>query len=229
MSLAQWMDVLLSDQNPMLPSAAVMQTYLRAAWLAPLLLCALWLMRMVAARKGLAVSLPVRTASSVLLVIWILLPQGLSPAYWLGLAFNAPALMSVLLCFWLGWKQAAGVQSNSKGESTFAARWGRAYALFGVVFGYALLLDTLALLPVQLYAWGFSPAALACMVVLAVVPCVVSNPTLHGNRWALLMPAALLVFVLTRLPTGNVWDVLLDPLLWVGLQINGVLAKRVKA
>jgi hypothetical protein len=29
----------------------------------------------------------------------------------------------------------------------------------------------------------------------------------------------LLLFALTRLPTGNVWDALLDPITWVGLQL----------
>jgi hypothetical protein len=143
----------------------------------------------------------------------------------LGLAFNAPALVSVLLCIWLDWKHGAGETSESGTDS----RWGKAYAVLGVVLGYVLLLDTLALLPVQLYAWGFSPAALACALVVAVIPCVALNPWRRDNSWALLMPAALLVFVLTRLPTGNVWDVLLDPLLWVALQIQWVLAKRSKA
>jgi len=27
------------------------------------------------------------------------------------------------------------------------------------------------------------------------------------------------VYVLTRLPTGNVWDALLDPLLWIYLHV----------
>ena len=224
MTFSQWMEVLLSDQNPLLPNGNAMQVYLRAAWAAPLLVGALWVLRVVAERKGLVVSMTARVVLSIVLVIWILLPGGLSPAYWLGLAFNAPALVSVLLCIWLDWKHGAGVPSESGADS----RWGRAYAVLGVAMGYVLLLDTLALLPVQLYAWGFSPAALACALVVAVVPCVVLNPWQRGNSWALLMPAALLVFVLTRLPTGNVWDVVLDPLLWVALQIHWVRRDRFK-
>jgi hypothetical protein len=34
-------------------------------------------------------------------------------------------------------------------------------------------------------------------------------------------PAALLLFAATRLPTGNVWDALIDPWLW--LFLNGAL------
>ena len=34
-------------------------------------------------------------------------------------------------------------------------------------------------------------------------------------------PGALLLFAATRLPSGNVWDALMDPLLWLLLQ--GVL------
>jgi hypothetical protein len=33
-----------------------------------------------------------------------------------------------------------------------------------------------------------------------------------------LLPAALLLFAATRLPTGNVWDALLDPWLWLLFQ-----------
>ena len=36
----------------------------------------------------------------------------------------------------------------------------------------------------------------------------------------------LLLFVLTRWPSGNLWDALLDPLLWLGLQVRWAWAWR---
>jgi len=38
-----------------------------------------------------------------------------------------------------------------------------------------------------------------------------------------LMLGVLALFVLTRLPTGNVWDALLDPWLWGGLQAGWLI------
>jgi len=41
-----------------------------------------------------------------------------------------------------------------------------------------------------------------------------------------LLPLVLLFFVLTRLPTGNLWDALLDPLLWIVLQVYAIRVVR---
>ena len=46
---------------------------------------------------------------------------------------------------------------------------------------------------------------------------------IHRLTSTLLLAAALLLlFVLTRWPSGNLWDALLDPLLWLGLQFFGL-------
>ncbi len=214
MTLAQWMDLVLSEQNPLLPSSAAMRVYLRAGWVLVLLLGVTWQMRAVAQRKGQSFSALARVAPLALAVFCMLLPGDLSPTYGLGLAFNMPALLSVMLCIGVVQKHVL----NRHVDKMPAQRWALIYMALGVVLGYALLLDTLALLPVQLYAWGFSPAALACALLVSVVPCIVLNPLHRGNAWTWLMPTALIVFVATRLPTGNVWDVLLDPLLWLVLQ-----------
>jgi hypothetical protein len=45
----------------------------------------------------------------------------------------------------------------------------------------------------------------------------------HGSTlW--IAPTALLLFAVTRLPTGNLWDALMDPWLWVLL--HGLLLRR---
>jgi hypothetical protein len=96
-------------------------------------------------------------------------------------------------------------------------------AWVGVLLGYVLLLDTLGYLPLQVYAWGFSPWALAAVMVVSLLPFVL------GARGvaAWIAPSALLCFAATRLPTGNVWDAVLDPLTWLVLHV--LLLLRVRA
>jgi hypothetical protein len=222
MTSAQWIAILMSDRSPLLPDALAMHMYLRVSWLVLLLLGATCLLRRAVARFGLPASRLLRMTPVALFMLLLWVPDDLSPAYWLGLAFNMPAMLSVLLCFGL-WRE---YTFSSQIDGAPLKGWLMAYLAGAVVLGYLLLLDTLAMLPVQLYAWGFSPAALACALLVAVIPCVALNPLQRGYQWTCLMPVALLVFVFTRLPTGNVWDVLLDPLLWVALQIYGVRKAR---
>jgi hypothetical protein len=82
--------------------------------------------------------------------------------------------------------------------------------------GWVLALDTFAVLPLQqsIYAWGFSPLASLALMTGAAAVWVISA------RWLYTLPLfALALFVLTRLPSGNVWDAVLDPLLWLYLHI----------
>lgn len=226
MNLAQWIALLLSDQNPLLPTAGVMQWYLRLGWIAPVMVFALWLMRLFFARLGSGPSGNLRgsvhAALCVGVVLLVALPGSASLTYWLGLAFNAPALLSVMLSVSV-WRQSMWSPESSSAQSQ---RWALMYAGLGVLLGYVLLLDVLALLPLQLYAFGFSPLALVLVLLVSLIPCSVLNPVQRGNGWTLLMPVALLVFVATRLPTGNVWDVVMDPLLWVVLQVRLVMTVR---
>jgi hypothetical protein len=93
-----------------------------------------------------------------------------------------------------------------------------AFTLLGVVLGWLLLLDTLALVPMQLYAWGFSPWSAGVALLLGLLPWIFQG--ISGLRSAGgLIVLAVVVFTLLRLPTGNVWDALLDPWLWVVLHV----------
>lgn len=220
MSLANWMDVLLSDQNPLLPSAAAMRMYLIAAWVTLEFWCVVWAIRRVVPRFDLRNNVWAFGALFVALLYFNLSRDGASPAYWLGLAFNAPSFMCLLLC---------GLFCDRPDADTPPActqRWSFALAAGGAALGYVLLLDLLALLPVQLYAWGFSPVAAIVLMALSLAPCVALNPLQRGNRWVCFLPLSLLLFVLTRLPTGNVWDAVLDPLLWVALHVYVVIRVR---
>lgn len=146
------------------------------------------------------------------------IPGMWGPVYWLGLAFQTPSTLAVL---WAGqhlysrWPIAAWTlkarQSQRNGVNM-------AFAVLGVVLGWLLLLDTLALIPMQLYAWGFSPWGAGVAVFFGLSPWIFQG--IAGLRSAGgLVVLAVAIFTLLRLPTGNVWDALLDPWLWLVLHI----------
>ena len=229
MNVALW----LSTQAPALPQAWAMQVDVSLGW-------ALVLALLVAV-LGARLALPVRRLLAWGLALWTLLPGPLSLDYWLGLAFHAPSLSAQLLCLVFLQRllypartvatppTAATTQAEAAAthvQERFApVPKGLLWVLLGagVLLGYGLLLDTFAVLPQQVYAWGFSPALLLGLLALSLLPWVLrgaaadaKNPTL----W--LVPLALLLFAITRLPTGNVWDAVLDPWLWVLLQLAGL-------
>ena len=108
--------------------------------------------------------------------------------------------------------------------SAFSARaaprrlWDRLGLALLLVLGWLLLLDTFALLPWSLYRLGFAPVASVVLLLVAVLPGVVGGWTAwRSNRGALLFLLAILLFMPTRWPTGNVFDAVLDPGLWLFL------------
>lgn len=135
-------------------------------------------------------------------------------AAYLALAFQTPSAVAVAWAVWT-WRRA--LQPTSQVPSPLPV-W---VACVGVVLGWALVIDTLNSWPVwfnpQLYAWGFEATAL--WAVLAVV--------LAWGWWAntwgsgvVIVLGALGLFALTRWPTGNVWDALLDPFVWLALHVQ---------
>jgi hypothetical protein len=98
-----------------------------------------------------------------------------------------------------------------------------------IVLGWVLLLDALAWLPISLYAWGFSPLALAGAALSAAFFWALAGGTRAGNQpgwpWLAALPLFVLpLFVLTRLPSGNLWEALIDPWLWLLLQWRWLLS-----
>ncbi|MDZ7938162.1 MAG: hypothetical protein U5M53_07740 [Rhodoferax sp.] len=139
-------------------------------------------------------------------LLWSLWPGPLSVSYWLGLAFQAPSGLAVVLAcnaLWRAWR-------GPMAPSATGAAWGW-WPL--ALLGWVLLLDTMAWWPVSLYAWGFGPQALGWLLFVSLLPAVAMGWRPHCAVWA--MPLALLLFVALRLPTGNVWDAVLDPWLWL--------------
>ncbi len=205
---------LLATDTPALPSAGVMRLGLTVGWALVLAL--------LGAGLGFRLAAGARRLLALALALWTLVPGPASPDYWLGLAFHAPSLSAMLLCAW-GLQRLLFAPPHQAGTAPVpsAPLW---LLALGVLPGYALMLDTFAALPLQIYAWGFSPLALLCLLAVSLLPGLRRRlPLAWGVPEVWVAPAALLLFAATRLPTGNVWDALTDPWLW--LFLNGVLLR----
>jgi len=220
-----WLAQVLATNTPALPSPLAMQIWLHLGWSVVLACLGANLVgRWRAGRPGKLDGM--QWGVALALGLWAWVPGPYSPAYWLGLAFQAPSIAAVLLCDALLRSRFFSTRTGTSiNEPTNPAALALAGA--GVLLGWALLLDSLALLPVQLYAWGFSPAAVGLVLLVGLVPWAVGagkRPLGRSREWV--VPVAVLVFVVLRLPTGNVWDAVLDPWLWLVLHVFAARALR---
>jgi hypothetical protein len=229
MSLMDWLDWmrLVQDAAPLLPQASLLPMLRQAGW-------ALVLAALVSAASHLFAARRIRDGGRLLaltLALWACIPGPWGLSYWLGLAFQTPSLMAMALSlhyFWQGlahrkWPQL--MQEPVLSASRQHGPWQHRYAVLGIVLGWLLVVDTFGYLPVSLYAWGFSPLAYALFLLLAM------GPWVMGTRLSQTAPAPTLFFILvwfglTRWPTGNLWDAVLDPWLFIGLQIYLVARYR---
>ena len=170
-----------------------------------------------------------RQAALVLVLLWLALPGSASLAYWLAQAFQMPSLSSAALGLAYLWRVWRGPPRAGAGDGVRAAtacqlmhslRW------LAVLLGWLLLLDLLALLPLSLYGLGFGTPALGVAVSLLLLFWLRWGAAPAAWPWLALAAVVLLLFVLTRWPSGNLWDALLDPLLWLGLQLRWLWAWR---
>ena len=205
MDISTFFKTLSSAQGALLPSASSLWLALHLGWAIVLASGAHGLARRFVPRYEWALAW--------LVLLWTLLPGALSPAFWLGLAFQSPSTMTVILC--LGWLLPRFGRKPASAVSCAVAdaRSVRLLLLPGIVLGWVLLLDTLAWFPVSVYASGFAAPAVVVTVVVAALFWLQ-----HGTRASTLPLCVLALFVLTRLPSGNLWDALLDPWLWLALQ-----------
>lgn len=220
----------LATNAPALPVHWLMHLGLHLAWSVVLAYGGIWVVGWFFGRYGnrLGSQKPQRhawqTRAAIVLGVCAWLPGPWSPAYWLGLAFQMPSMVTVLLCGVLLYRTFTR-QVLTEAVVRSSRNSLRALTLMGVVLGWALLLDTFALLPMQLYAWGFSPAAVAVVLLVSLLPWALSvRGPLDALAW--IAPVAVLLFVVLRLPTGNVWDAVLDPWLWLVLQVGVVRRLR---
>lgn len=151
----------------------------------------------------------VRRTAVALVALACLVPghAGLTP--WLGLAFQTPSFtaMALAAALLLGREPLRGSRRDLLGLCALVA-----------LLGWLLLLDTLAVLPLprgwhSLYALGYGPAVVWLTLALAVGLIARGGRVSAGAGAALLVAAAL--HTVTRLPSGNAWDALLDPWLWL--------------
>ena len=171
----------------------------------------------------------VRQTALVLVLLWVALPGSASLAYWLAQAFQMPSLSSAALGLAYLWRVWRGPPRAGAGDGVRAAtacQLMRSLRWLAVLLGWLLLLDLLALLPVALYGWGFGTPALAAVCVLLLASWLRWGAEPAPRPWLALAAVVLLLFVLTRWPSGNLWDALLDPLLWLGLQLRWLWAWR---
>lgn len=214
MDTPSFFSTLLSTQSPLLPQPLAFRLYLDIAWglVLSALLLVIWSRRQPGSR--LLLWLP------PIFLLWCLLPGAFSPAYWLGLALRAPSGLLVLVCAWSLWRRYRP-QPQALGPMQALRAW--AWPL--VALGWVLLLDTFALLPFSVYGWGSAPLLLGVLAMAGLLPAL-----LWGQRaMPVLWIAVLLLYILLRLPTGNAWDAVLDPVLWVWLQVDVLRRVRRRA
>lgn len=143
------------------------------------------------------------------LALWSAAPGAAAPAYWLGLAFQLPSAWLSCLCaqrllaLWRG--RAALPMPPLSAPVPLAAAI--------VAIGAALYLDAMGVLALGWYYLGFGPlgAPLAALALAALCVWGVLRGLYRAHALALL--AALCIFAVLRLPSGNLWDALLDPFL----------------
>jgi len=194
-----WMDM----THAVLPDAALLPLWVKLSWA---LVISAAVLRLISGVKSAA-----WIAAGV--GVLMLLPRIDVLSGYLALAFQTP---SWVLVAWALWCWADVVQRREPVVTTPTS-----VALVGVLLGWALVLDTLNYWPTffnpQLYALGFESAGLWC--VLAIMATVLLSAQVP-MRWVLSAAAVLAAYVLLRLPTGNVWDAVLDPFVWLALHVH---------
>ncbi len=205
-----------------LPDLALQIVYGKVAW-------ALVLVAMLAAfatrflNASLSASLPGSApgrqgAAAAAVIVLAALPGEWSPAWWLTLAFQYPsgllagcALMSLL-----------AVHRQEGRAPRFMLPL--AVALPLVLIGVVLYLDAFGVLALGLYYGAFGAVGAPLLGCCAIAACAFAIFRGHAVRPALALMTGLLLYALLRLPTGNLWDALLDPLLWSWALVSAVVA-----
>ena len=205
-----------------LPDLALQIVYGRLAWALVIAAVLLAVLPMLLRRflPAVASDVPRRTQALVVAVSVVLmaLPGEASPAYWLALVFQYPS--GLLLGYSL-----VSLYGRWHGEPVrFAMPAG--FALVLAVVGVAMYLEAFGLLSLGLYYGGFGATTaplLACTIAAVSAVAVISGRA-RGASGALLI--GVLLFSLFRLPTGNLWDALFDPLIWSWAMASAIAAAQ---
>lgn len=157
----------------------------------------------------------------VALVVGVVAPWQGSPVAALGLAFQSPSVLFAVLCASSMVRAIAQSWPRREAHADPAVPARRDQALpfalaVAIAFAGALLYaDTLSPLALNIYALGAEPTAGA--VLATGVSLAAWWLAWREARWGAgaAVLSALLVFSATHLPTGNFWDAVLDPWLWL--------------
>jgi len=200
-----------------LPELSWQFVYARLAW-------ALVMAALVAWAWPSAWRMPRRALAGIGLASLLLmaLPGAASPAWHLGLAFQYPSGLLVGLCcvkLLARWRGAPGPAS-----AVMPVRLAAPLAAVGAV----LYLDAVGLLSRGFYYAGFGPGLAPLLAILLALGCAVAVLRGQSRPQACAALGAVLLFSLARLPSGNLWDALLDPLLW-GWSLTALGAASLRA
>lgn len=200
------------------PSLFALSVGMHVGWALVLGAISAWLLQ--------AFSIKLRKAVAVTVVLLCLIPNAWSPSWWLGLAFQTPSLILQGLCglyLYRGlYTQSASLTAlDDSAASQIKLRWPLGLLLPAIIAGWILALDTFALFGISFYPIGFTPYAVlaalffACLLQLISARSGHAASTRHYRELAVIILLAIVVHMLFRLPTGNMWDALIDPWLWM--------------
>lgn len=182
-----------------LPSIELQILYGRLAWAVVLVALGLVVFSRRFAGSWSGIATLVGTAAAL-----ALLPEHGSPVHWLGLAFQSPSVTSVGLCLFALFGRRTGGDLLPTVPATLV-----------VLTGALLYLDASGWISIGLYFAGLSPQGAPIAAFALAVFCMAATVF---NRWrqpALALFSASVAYMVLRLPTGNLWDSLLDPFLWL--------------
>ncbi len=154
------------------------------------------------------------------------LPGQWSPRWWLGLAFQTPSLTLQGLCalyLFRMWQLRAEAPVATLASAAYA-RWPNGLLVLALIPGWLMVFDMVAMFDMHWYAIGFTPAATFGILLVAAGLEWLSQRAGHPparqkyRDVAAVLLAAMIIHLLTRLPTGNAWDAAMDPWLWLVAQ-----------
>jgi len=211
MSAFSWQNFLNLSVVPLLPSTLMSWLGMRVSW-------AIVLANIVL-QFSHSQTVGVRRWIVLLAVIYAIVPGPVSITYWLGLAFQSPSIASVLLSLVFLSKDLLLTKDGGRDEESKLKVWINIQAAILIVVGYLLLLDTFAILPFQMYRFGFGQVPLLAIALIAFINLFICRKKYSSSKAnGVLIVVGVFIFAATRLPTGNIWDAILDPWLWIFLQ-----------
>lgn len=225
MAVSEFWGKLLQVQTAALPSAWGTAVWLRLGWALVLAALVATLLAWWGQSRG-CTDTTVRAWSRGLVAVvllWCAVPGEASPPFWLGLAFQAPSLSLGLLGTLVLVQRCAPPGPWAQGAADVLAQM-QSWAWLAVVLGWVLLLDTFAIWPVALYPLGFGVAAWVALLAVVGLPWAWRAGAWRSHAAAGGWVLVLLGFALLRLPSGNVWDAVLDPWLWGVAHLVGLKA-----